>query len=145
MRAFGNVIYTDGSKIQNSVGCAFVHSQESDEIFSEPFRLSDEASVFMAEVVAIRQAVGFASCDPLFRLHGFGQVGNNYDYDYQQSLGSKCRKRGNYDYDYQQSLVSKCGKRGNYDYDYQQSLGSKCGKRGRQTFRKHLQMILLSP
>ncbi|GBL80327.1 hypothetical protein AVEN_92243-1 [Araneus ventricosus] len=56
---FGNVIYTDGSKIQNRVGCAFVYFQENDEIFSELFRLSDEATVFLAEVVAIRQAVKY--------------------------------------------------------------------------------------
>ncbi|GBM98361.1 hypothetical protein AVEN_273386-1 [Araneus ventricosus] len=41
---FGNVIYIDGSEIQNRVGCAFVHFQENDEISSELFRLSDEAT-----------------------------------------------------------------------------------------------------
>ncbi|GBO27339.1 hypothetical protein AVEN_69459-1 [Araneus ventricosus] len=58
-QTFGNVIYTDGSEIQNRVGCAFVHFQENDEIFSEPFQLSDEATVFMAEVVAIRQGIKY--------------------------------------------------------------------------------------
>ncbi|GBO07530.1 hypothetical protein AVEN_58803-1 [Araneus ventricosus] len=48
---------SDSSKIQNRAGCAFVHFQENDEIFSELLRLSDEETVFMAEVVAIRQAV----------------------------------------------------------------------------------------
>ncbi|GBM18004.1 hypothetical protein AVEN_13134-1 [Araneus ventricosus] len=55
---FGNVIYTDGSKIQNRVGCASVHFQENDEIFSELFRLSHEATVFMAPgtLLSMRQA-----------------------------------------------------------------------------------------
>ncbi|GBO00828.1 hypothetical protein AVEN_10691-1 [Araneus ventricosus] len=43
----------------NSVGCAFIHFKENDEIFSELCRLTDEATVFMAEVVAIRQAVKY--------------------------------------------------------------------------------------
>ncbi|GBM56656.1 hypothetical protein AVEN_250266-1 [Araneus ventricosus] len=56
-QTFGTIIYIDDSKIQNRVGHAFVHFQENDEIFSELFRLFDEATVFMAEVMAIRQAV----------------------------------------------------------------------------------------
>ncbi|GBL76340.1 hypothetical protein AVEN_234579-1 [Araneus ventricosus] len=58
-QTFGNIIYTDGSKIQNRVGCAFIHFQANDEIYSELFRLSHEATVFMAEVVAIWQAVKY--------------------------------------------------------------------------------------
>ncbi|GBL78663.1 hypothetical protein AVEN_65235-1 [Araneus ventricosus] len=45
-QTFGNVIYTDGSKIQNRVGCAFAHFQANDEIYIELFRLSDEATVY---------------------------------------------------------------------------------------------------
>ncbi|GBL94109.1 hypothetical protein AVEN_185063-1 [Araneus ventricosus] len=48
-QAFGNVIYTDGLKIKNRIDCAFVHFQSNDEIYSELFRLSDEATVFMSE------------------------------------------------------------------------------------------------
>ncbi|GBN25124.1 hypothetical protein AVEN_200180-1 [Araneus ventricosus] len=55
---FGNFVYNDGSKIQNTVRCAFVHFQK-DEIYSKLFRLSDEATVFMAEIVAILQAVKY--------------------------------------------------------------------------------------
>ncbi|GBL91875.1 hypothetical protein AVEN_172789-1 [Araneus ventricosus] len=58
-QTFGNLIHTDGSKIKNRVRCAFVYFQENDEIFSELFRLSGEATVFMAEVVAIWQAVKY--------------------------------------------------------------------------------------
>ncbi|GBO26351.1 hypothetical protein AVEN_262510-1 [Araneus ventricosus] len=46
-------------KIENRVGFAFVQFQANDEIYSELFRLSDEATIFMAEVVAIRQAVKY--------------------------------------------------------------------------------------
>ncbi|GBL88847.1 hypothetical protein AVEN_158958-1 [Araneus ventricosus] len=56
-QTFVSVIYTDGSKVQNRVGCAFFHFQENDEIFSELFRPSDEETVSMDEVLAIRQAV----------------------------------------------------------------------------------------
>ncbi|GBN52955.1 hypothetical protein AVEN_131215-1 [Araneus ventricosus] len=60
---FGNVIYTDGSKIQNRVGCAFVQFQENDEIFSDLFRLSDEASLY-----SCRQAVNHEASENNFGL-----------------------------------------------------------------------------
>ncbi|GBM70152.1 hypothetical protein AVEN_1799-1 [Araneus ventricosus] len=52
-------LYIDGSKIQNRVECAFFHFQANVEIYSELFRLSVEATVFTAEVVAIQQAVKY--------------------------------------------------------------------------------------
>ncbi|GBN80556.1 hypothetical protein AVEN_241647-1, partial [Araneus ventricosus] len=58
-QTFGNFIYTNGWKIENRVGFSFVQFQANDEIYSEFFRLSDEATIFMAEIVAIRQAVKY--------------------------------------------------------------------------------------
>ncbi|GBO04774.1 hypothetical protein AVEN_3184-1 [Araneus ventricosus] len=45
--------------LKNRVGCAFVHFQENDESSSELFRLSGKATVLMAELMAIRQAVKY--------------------------------------------------------------------------------------
>ncbi|GIY95028.1 uncharacterized protein CEXT_9091 [Caerostris extrusa] len=53
----GCCIYTDGSKMRGRVGCAFVCILDNIEIFNEQKRLSDEASVFMAELKAIEAAI----------------------------------------------------------------------------------------
>ncbi|GBL74620.1 Putative protein in type-1 retrotransposable element R1DM [Araneus ventricosus] len=50
-------IFTDGSKMNGRVGCAFVLYVDDIETNSFMFRLSDNYSVFMAEVYAIYKAV----------------------------------------------------------------------------------------
>ncbi|GIY74159.1 uncharacterized protein CDAR_166411 [Caerostris darwini] len=56
----GTLIYTDGSKLNDRVGGAFVVFQQGVETYSQTFRLSDTATVFMAELVAIDKALDFA-------------------------------------------------------------------------------------
>ncbi|GIY66992.1 hypothetical protein CDAR_417641 [Caerostris darwini] len=56
----GTLIYTDGSKLNDRVGGAFVVFQQGEETYSQTFRLSDSATVFMAELVAIDNALDFA-------------------------------------------------------------------------------------
>ncbi|GBL98946.1 hypothetical protein AVEN_227470-1 [Araneus ventricosus] len=51
-------VFTDGSKMNVRVGCAFVLYIGDNEIDSFTFHLSDNCSVFMAEVFAIHKAVG---------------------------------------------------------------------------------------
>jgi ribonuclease HI len=48
------LVFTDGSKIDNKVGCAFYCAT-----FTERFRLHDMCSVFTAELVAIREALKY--------------------------------------------------------------------------------------
>ncbi|GBN95649.1 hypothetical protein AVEN_274393-1 [Araneus ventricosus] len=55
----GNNIFTDGSKIDQKVGAAFVYFLDGVEIENGQFRLKDGGSVFMAEVMAIREAIAY--------------------------------------------------------------------------------------
>ncbi|GIX77305.1 uncharacterized protein CDAR_276451 [Caerostris darwini] len=55
----GTLIYTDGSKMNNRVGGAFVAYDKGKEIFSHGFRLSDHETVFSAERMAIEAAIDF--------------------------------------------------------------------------------------
>lgn len=50
-------IFTDGSKLGDRVGCALVLYEGDREILHKKYRLSNNCSVFMAEVVAISKAV----------------------------------------------------------------------------------------
>ncbi|GBN32880.1 Putative protein in type-1 retrotransposable element R1DM [Araneus ventricosus] len=50
-------VFTDGSKMNNRVGSAYVIYCGNDEIDFSMFRLSDNSSVFMAEAFAISKAV----------------------------------------------------------------------------------------
>ncbi|GBM64613.1 hypothetical protein AVEN_19357-1 [Araneus ventricosus] len=50
-------VFTDGSRMNGRVGSAYVIFYGSDEIDFSMFRLSDNSSVFMAEVFAINKAV----------------------------------------------------------------------------------------
>ncbi|GBO11477.1 Putative protein in type-1 retrotransposable element R1DM [Araneus ventricosus] len=50
-------VFTDGSKMNGKVGSAFVIYLGEDEIDSFTYRLSDNSSVFMAEVFAINKAI----------------------------------------------------------------------------------------
>ncbi|GBM69908.1 hypothetical protein AVEN_96425-1 [Araneus ventricosus] len=53
----GYPVYTDGSKMNGKVGSAFVLYLGGDEIDSFTYRLTDNSSVFMAEVFAINKAI----------------------------------------------------------------------------------------
>ncbi|WP_165480169.1 reverse transcriptase domain-containing protein, partial [Clostridioides difficile] len=54
-------IYTDGSKISNRTGCAFVVFQNNEVQYHNKTRLADACTVFQAEMLAIKQAVSWAS------------------------------------------------------------------------------------
>ena len=49
-------IYTDGSRINEQTGCGYSVFTGSNETKSDHFRLPDYATVFQAEIVAVRQA-----------------------------------------------------------------------------------------
>ncbi|XP_035204546.1 uncharacterized protein LOC118179482 [Stegodyphus dumicola] len=53
--------FTDGSKKDNRVGAAFVIYKNSQEIMSKQIRLNDEATVFQAEVVALKEVCKWLS------------------------------------------------------------------------------------
>ncbi|XP_035209275.1 uncharacterized protein LOC118183782 [Stegodyphus dumicola] len=53
-------IFTDGSKMNNKVGAAWVAFQDSQEIHNERTRLNNDATVFQAEVHALRSALLWA-------------------------------------------------------------------------------------
>ncbi|XP_035221364.1 uncharacterized protein LOC118194258 [Stegodyphus dumicola] len=50
-------IFTDGSKMGKHVGAAFVMYNNGHEVHSEIYRLNDMASVFQAEVLALKKAL----------------------------------------------------------------------------------------
>lgn len=52
-------IYTDGSKMLNKVGGAYVVYLDDKEIFNKQFRLNDETTVYLAELYAIKSAVDY--------------------------------------------------------------------------------------
>ncbi|GBM86920.1 hypothetical protein AVEN_151820-1 [Araneus ventricosus] len=52
-------IFTDGSKIGNRVGAAFVHYANKQEITKSQYRLADHNTVYMAEDFAIHKANDF--------------------------------------------------------------------------------------
>ncbi|GBN00668.1 hypothetical protein AVEN_201169-1, partial [Araneus ventricosus] len=52
-------IFTDGSKIGNGVGAAFVHYANKQEITKSQYRLADHNTVYMAEVFAIHKAIDY--------------------------------------------------------------------------------------
>ncbi|GBN73224.1 hypothetical protein AVEN_256143-1 [Araneus ventricosus] len=49
----------DGSKFNNRVGCAMVRFEDGNEKEHEIWRLNNEATVFIAEMVAIREAANY--------------------------------------------------------------------------------------
>ncbi|GBM40871.1 hypothetical protein AVEN_14795-1 [Araneus ventricosus] len=55
----GNLTFTDVSKIDDKVGLAFVHFVDGVEFGNKQFRLSDGATVFMADVIAIKEAIEY--------------------------------------------------------------------------------------
>ena len=52
-------IYTDRSKINNKVGCAFVVFQQSTELYHKRIKLSSNCSVFQAELLAIKESLNW--------------------------------------------------------------------------------------
>jgi hypothetical protein len=62
-------IYTDGSKIDNRVGCAFVYISQGVVIEHRQFRLNDDSTVFQAELYAIYMAVEFIIHNELNDVH----------------------------------------------------------------------------
>ncbi|XP_035216383.1 uncharacterized protein LOC118189819 [Stegodyphus dumicola] len=57
----GLEIFTDGSKDDTRVGAAFAVFHNSQEMFHDHFRVSDHATVFQAESLALRKAALWAS------------------------------------------------------------------------------------
>ncbi|XP_067132872.1 uncharacterized protein [Centruroides vittatus] len=53
-------LYTDGSKMNDSIGCSFVVYEDSREIHHDCFRLDRNCSVFQAELVALRTAISWS-------------------------------------------------------------------------------------
>ncbi|GBN96813.1 hypothetical protein AVEN_100270-1 [Araneus ventricosus] len=53
----GDNVFTGGSRIEDKVGCAFVHFRIEIKVESRKIRLRDGATVFMAEVVAMKEGV----------------------------------------------------------------------------------------
>ncbi|GBM54589.1 hypothetical protein AVEN_238592-1 [Araneus ventricosus] len=54
---FGINVFVDGSKINNGVGCAMVVSEDGNEKEHEIWGLNNETTVFIAEMVAIREVI----------------------------------------------------------------------------------------
>ncbi|GIX79766.1 uncharacterized protein CDAR_77401 [Caerostris darwini] len=57
----GTLIFTDGSKMDNQVGGAFVVYYNNQEIHHSCFRLSNHASVYLAELTAISTALDYVA------------------------------------------------------------------------------------
>ncbi|GBN98396.1 hypothetical protein AVEN_267046-1 [Araneus ventricosus] len=53
-------VFTDGSKINNKVGCAMVVFEDGNEKEHEIWILNNETTVFIAEMVAIREEVNYS-------------------------------------------------------------------------------------
>ncbi|GBM38966.1 hypothetical protein AVEN_271074-1 [Araneus ventricosus] len=51
--------FTDGSKIGNIVGTAFIHYANKQEITKSQYRLTDHNTVYMAELFAIHKAIDY--------------------------------------------------------------------------------------
>ncbi|KAB0796566.1 hypothetical protein PPYR_10627 [Photinus pyralis] len=79
------IIYTDGSKIKNLVGCAFIHEDNSYQ-----YKLPDAPSVYSAELYSIKEALGYISrnvydkflivTDSLSALQGLNNMYPQHEY-----------------------------------------------------------------
>ncbi|XP_023213469.1 uncharacterized protein LOC111616264 [Centruroides sculpturatus] len=67
-------IFTDGSRVDNHVGAAFMAMQNDAEIHTEQYRLMDSCSVFQAELYAIERAIMWVT-----RTHVSDQIIINTD------------------------------------------------------------------
>ncbi|GBM28771.1 hypothetical protein AVEN_177985-1 [Araneus ventricosus] len=65
----GLMIFTDGSKMDVRVGCAFVVFYNKTELDYRKFRLNDLSTVFMAKVIAIQQAVQYVKANYLGQVN----------------------------------------------------------------------------
>ncbi|GBM47342.1 hypothetical protein AVEN_94449-1 [Araneus ventricosus] len=63
------MIFTDGSKMDGRVGCTFVVFYNKTELDYRKFRLNDSSTVFMAEVIAIQQAVQYVKANDLGQVN----------------------------------------------------------------------------
>ena len=57
-------VYTDGSKINNNIGCGFSIVRGKTEVSSNKFRLPEHATVFQAEIAAVGEAAKMLPADP---------------------------------------------------------------------------------
>lgn len=60
-------IYTDGSKIEGKVGCAFTCWRDGREVLNKKFRLEPFCTVYQSELFALRQAVRLTVENPRYR------------------------------------------------------------------------------
>ncbi|GBN88016.1 hypothetical protein AVEN_114817-1 [Araneus ventricosus] len=65
----GLMIFIDGSKMDGRVGCAFVVFYNKTELDYRKFRLNDSSTVFIAEVIAIQQAVQYVKANDLGQVN----------------------------------------------------------------------------
>ncbi|GBL92325.1 hypothetical protein AVEN_35861-1 [Araneus ventricosus] len=61
----GLMIFTDGSKMDGRVGCVFVVFYNKTELDYRKFRLNESSTAFVAEVIAIQQAVQYVRANDL--------------------------------------------------------------------------------
>ncbi|GBM30703.1 hypothetical protein AVEN_259569-1 [Araneus ventricosus] len=64
----GHLIFTDGSKIDDKVGCAFVHYYNKMELQFQQYKLDDANTVYMAEVTAIQRAIDYVIASGLVNV-----------------------------------------------------------------------------
>ncbi|GIZ03963.1 RNase H domain-containing protein [Caerostris extrusa] len=65
----GVLIFTDGSKMNNKVAGAFVVYNNNIEADYKTFRISDHATVYMTELLAISKAMEYFSINHLEEAH----------------------------------------------------------------------------
>ncbi|GBL87721.1 hypothetical protein AVEN_81338-1 [Araneus ventricosus] len=65
----GLVIFTDCSKMEGRVGCAFVVFYNKTELDYKKFRLNESRTVLMAEVIAIQKAVQYVKANDLGQVN----------------------------------------------------------------------------
>ncbi|GBM69199.1 hypothetical protein AVEN_216037-1 [Araneus ventricosus] len=65
----GLMIFTDGSKMDGRVGCAFVVFYNKTELDYRKFRLNESSTVFIDEVTAIQKAVEYIKANDLGQVN----------------------------------------------------------------------------
>ncbi|XP_023233253.1 uncharacterized protein LOC111632969 [Centruroides sculpturatus] len=61
------IIYTDGSKIVNKVGCAFVVFSDNIELYHQTFKLGELSTIFQVEMIAILEALVWTNREYRFK------------------------------------------------------------------------------
>ncbi|GBL86981.1 Retrovirus-related Pol polyprotein from type-1 retrotransposable element R1 [Araneus ventricosus] len=64
----GHLIFTDGSKIGDKVGCAFVHYYDKMELQFQQYRVGVANTICMAEVTAIQKAIDYVIASGLVNM-----------------------------------------------------------------------------